>query len=115
MRWDAESIHSAVSWSAVLKQLGIDETCLRDRHGPCPMCGGEDRFRFDDLNGRGTWFCNQCGNGDGFALLRRIYGWTFAEARREVMRVAGLKATGSGPVPARRPRKSPTVPPHEPA
>ncbi|MCX8693479.1 hypothetical protein J3U07_03385, partial [Gilliamella sp. B2881] len=23
------------------------------------MCGGKDRFRFDNQNGRGTYICNQ--------------------------------------------------------
>ena len=33
------------------------------------MCGGADHFRFDDKEGRGTWFCNQCGAGDGLKLI----------------------------------------------
>lgn len=35
-------------WREILPQLGIDTSYLRTRHGPCPLCGGKDRFRWDD-------------------------------------------------------------------
>jgi putative DNA primase/helicase len=44
------------------------------------MCGGKDRFRFDDKNGKGTFFCNQCGAGDGLDLIQKVKGITFSEA-----------------------------------
>lgn len=28
--------------------------------GPCPKCGGDDRFVVTSGNPRGVWFCNQC-------------------------------------------------------
>lgn len=28
------------------------------RHGPCPICGGKDRFRVDNKDDDGTWYCN---------------------------------------------------------
>ncbi len=46
-------------WSEILPRLGIDARFLRNRHGPCPLCGGKDRFRFDDRDGSGSYFCNQ--------------------------------------------------------
>jgi len=58
-------------WEEILFQLGIDLPRL-NKHGPCPCCGGKDRFRFDDKDGRGTWFCNQCGNGDGLDLIVKV-------------------------------------------
>lgn len=58
-------------WEEILLQLGIDLPGL-NKHGPCPCCGGKDRFRFDDKDGRGTWFCNQCGNGDGLDLIAKV-------------------------------------------
>ncbi len=48
-------------WAKILPALGVN--ILKNRHQPCPVCGGKDRFRFDDQEGRGTWFCNQCGAG----------------------------------------------------
>ena len=60
---------------------------LSDKHQPCPLCGGKDRYRFDDRDGTGSWFCNQCGGrdqmggaGSGMDLLMRFTGWTFNEA-----------------------------------
>jgi putative DNA primase/helicase len=87
----AAEIHARVSWPTVLEQLGIPKTALRNKHGPCPACGGRDRFRFDhEKRGRGSYICSQCGAGDGFKLLERVYGWDFSEARRRVVEVAGL-------------------------
>lgn len=39
------------NWPHVLMSLGIASGFLTGRHGPCPGCGGRDRFRFDDRNG----------------------------------------------------------------
>ena len=71
-------------WSEILVGLGIDPQFLVRRHGPCPACGGKDRFRFDDLEGRGTFYCNQCGAGDGIRLLQNVFGWTFPETLKAV-------------------------------
>ena len=43
-------------WREILPRFGIDTRFLTNRHGPCPLCGGRDRFRFDDRNGDGTDF-----------------------------------------------------------
>lgn len=60
--------------------MGIDKSFLKNKHGPCPVCGGKDRFRFDNKNGKGTFFCNQCGAGDGITLLCLYHEWGFKEA-----------------------------------
>jgi putative DNA primase/helicase len=86
----ASEIHERVDWPAVLAQLGVPVTALRNKHGPCPACHGTDRFRFDNRRGRGDYICNQCGAGSGFDLLMKLHGWDFRTARNEVMRVAGL-------------------------
>lgn len=77
-------------WSAILVALGISSAFLVDRHGPCPVCNGKDRFRFDDKNGDGGYFCNSCGAGDGFRLLMLMQRWTFPEALQAVANVLGL-------------------------
>ncbi len=56
-------------WPALLAKLGI-EIPSRGKHGPCPACGGKDRFRFDDKDGKGGFICNSCGAGDGLILIR---------------------------------------------
>ena len=76
-------------WRDLLGRFGVQASHLSGRHGPCPMCGGKDRFRFDNKNGRGTWFCNQCGAGDGFILLERLKGWDFQKACNEVEEIMG--------------------------
>ncbi len=58
-------------WPSVLAALNIS-ILPGGKHGPCPACGGKDRFRFDDKQDRGTWFCNQCGHGDGLDLIALV-------------------------------------------
>ncbi len=89
-------------WPDLLVHFGIDQKSLTGKHSPCPACGGRDRFRFDDKDGRGTFFCSHCGSGDGFALLGKAKGWTFKQAAAEVERIVGT-------IPATRPsRQQPT-------
>jgi putative DNA primase/helicase len=78
------------SWPAVHEQLGIPSHFLRNRHGPCPCCGGTDRFRYDNKDQRGTFFCNTCDPGDGFELLMRYHHWTFAKVRAELIAALGM-------------------------
>jgi putative DNA primase/helicase len=53
------------------------------------MCGGKDRFRFDDREGKGTWICNRCGSGDGAELVKRVKGVEYKEAAKMIEGVAG--------------------------
>lgn len=62
-------------WRNILTAAGIAPEYLQNRHGPCPFCGGTDRWRWDDRAGRGTGFCAHClPGGDGFAILARQMG-----------------------------------------
>lgn len=91
---DAFAIHAhlgADGWRQMLSVLGVDERFLKNKHGPCPACGGKDRFRFDNRKTHGDFFCGGCGAGDGFQLLMRVNRWTFAEARLQVISAAGLQ------------------------
>lgn len=76
-------------WKSILPALGLDSKFLSGKHGPCPLCGGKDRFRFDDKGGRGTYYCNSCGNGDGMDLLMKYRQLNFIAARTEVAGVVG--------------------------
>lgn len=69
-------------WPRILKHIGVPEAALQNKHGPCPICGGKDRFRFDDREGRGTYFCNQCGPGDGMTLAMKFTNKRFAEVAK---------------------------------
>lgn len=88
-------------WPDLLAAVGID-TPHRGKHGPCPACGGKDRFRLDDREGRGTWICNQCGNGDGLDLLVRVTGKSTKEAAELLAPLVGLSAGGLDPAERER-------------
>ncbi|MFQ3386388.1 DNA primase, partial [Escherichia coli] len=79
--------HACGHWSRILPALGVK--VIKNRHQACPVCGGSDRFRFDDKEGRGTWFCNQCGAGDGLKLVEKVFGVNPSEAAQKVNVVAG--------------------------
>ncbi|EHU9077667.1 DUF927 domain-containing protein [Escherichia coli] len=68
-------------WPNLLRHLGI-KVPKNGKHGPCPLCGGHDRFRFDDKEGRGTWICNQCGAGDGLSLISKAHGSAIKDAAK---------------------------------
>ncbi|MFV9095397.1 DUF927 domain-containing protein [Klebsiella aerogenes] len=85
-----EVTHAATDrWPAVLAGLHIDVPDSPRRHGPCPACGGSDRFRFDD-GGRGSFICNQCGAGDGLDLIRKVNKCDTTEAARLAAEVLGI-------------------------
>ncbi|BBJ87665.1 TOPRIM and DUF927 domain-containing protein [Raoultella ornithinolytica] len=85
-----EVTHAATNrWPAVLAGLHIDVPDSPRRHGPCPACGGSDRFRFDD-GGRGSFICNQCGAGDGLDLIRKVNKCDTTEAARLAAEVLGI-------------------------
>ena len=77
-------------WRGILLKLGAPEKALTGKHGPCPFCGGSDRFRFDNQQGNGTFICGQCGAGDGFEFIKRMNGWSFQEAASEVDKIVGV-------------------------
>lgn len=80
-------------WPSLLTMFGIDRQYLTGKNVPCPMCGGKDRFCFDDKKGTGTWICRQqCTGaqaGDGFSLLMAFKGWDFKTCAAEVEAVVG--------------------------
>ena len=86
-------------WPDLLMQLaGLTPDQLTDTHQPCPLCGGEDRYRFDDLDGTGSWYCNQCGGkdhagggGNGMDMLMRRTGLTYPEACKRIEQHLNIK------------------------
>ncbi|WP_323929004.1 DUF927 domain-containing protein [Aeromonas caviae] len=88
-------------WPDLLIAVGID-TPLSGKHGPCPACGGKDRFRFDNKGGRGTWICNQCGAGDGLDLVGKVTGKLPKEVAELLAPLVGLSAGGLDPAERER-------------
>ena len=86
------------NWPSILGVLaGLSGTQLTDKHQPCPLCGGKDRYRFDDQDGSGSWYCNKCGGrdqsggaGSGMDMLMRRTGWSFVEAAQSIEQHLGI-------------------------
>lgn len=98
---DAAEIRHAArgQWVRILESVcGLDSRKLNPKiHGPCPQCGGTDRFRaLDDVAESGALFCNQCHNGDtlpksgdGLSSVQWLLGCGFSEALRQVAAEVG--------------------------
>lgn len=100
-----ESVHSRCDgrWREILTSNGVTLPNGK-KHGPCPIHGGKDKFRFDDKQGRGTWFCNDCEPqaGDGIALYANVFGLQPLEAAQQLARIVGIDPNEPAPMPAPR-------------
>lgn len=90
-------------------------------HGPCPSCGGENRFRVQPkYRDTGFFKCRRCGvSGDGIQLLRDFFGMPFKDAceafgvdRPGLSEAA--KVYDGGNVPKRKPEPDLPRPTHPP-
>ncbi|OCG08044.1 hypothetical protein A9G13_07560 [Gilliamella sp. wkB178] len=81
-------IQAAGRWSDLFDMLAIEVG--KGQHCACPVCGGKDRFRFDNKEGRGTYICNQCGAGDGLDLVQKFFSCTVREAADKIADCLGL-------------------------
>lgn len=64
----------------VAAALGIEglRPAGREQVGPCPVCGGHDRFSI--APDRGVFNCRQCGGGDVIGLVQLVQGVDFKAA-----------------------------------
>jgi len=114
-RWDAAEVKSVANgrWTVILPALtGIDAAVLDEKKHPCPKCGGTDRFRCLDAE-TGALFCNQCfntKNGDGFAAIQWLKGYTFPEALQAVAESLNLPGSRNGHATNGKPRGSAAKP-----
>jgi putative DNA primase/helicase len=79
-------------WYGILTSLGMDAAYLTGKHGPCPLCnGGKDRWRWDNKDGKGTYYCSSCDkrSGDGFDIVMSMFGCDFKSAVKKVELVVG--------------------------
>jgi phage/plasmid primase-like uncharacterized protein len=100
-------------WHGILTHVGVDPVFLRNRNGPCAGCGGTDRFRWDDKDGNGTFYCNGGGDpvaGDGFGLIKHIFQCDFPAAARMVEGALGIKKASDLPQIPKRPPPKPKAP-----
>lgn len=76
-------------WRGILSHYGIPRDHLDGKHHACPLCGGRDRWRFDDIEGRGTSICGQCGARDGMSLVVEMTGRGFTVIAPEIDGLVG--------------------------
>lgn len=103
-------------WDALVNQYlpaaFLTDGFWRGRPGPCPICGGHDRFTYDNKRGRGDWVCRKCNAGspkagDGIELVCRATGMSYHEL---TCRLNGESVQPICPLPSRavahRPKKN---------
>lgn len=90
-------------WLPILTAAGLPAECLTGRNGPCPKCGGKDRFAaFKDVAETGGVNCRKCHyerNGDGIATLQWWRDCSFQEAvafAAERLRLSPSQAKSNG-------------------
>ncbi|ULR32917.1 toprim domain-containing protein [Dickeya fangzhongdai] len=74
-------------WEGILQQLGIP---TNRQESECPNCGGNTRYRFDDKEGRGTYFCSHCGAGTGLDLVMKVNKCGARQAAEQVAAILAL-------------------------
>lgn len=96
-------------WQEIHAAIGIDQRYLKNKHQPCPACGGKDRFRYDDKDGNGTFICShwENGAGDGFGLVMHYLNCGFDEALHAVAGVLNMGGANPLPIPPTRPQTQP--------
>lgn len=83
---------AARKWPEILQALGVNADALTKKNKPCPACGGTDRFSFID-DERGAFVCRSLDRegGDGFELVRHLFGCDFMTAVNKVAETLGVK------------------------
>jgi len=97
------------AWSAIADRVGgISDDYITTQHGPCPKCGGNDRWRvFGDFDATGGAICNQCGKmGDGIALIQWATGKTFLETVESIGDFLGMQPAGAKTKPGKTAAKT---------
>ncbi len=114
-RFDKDAVKAAAAgkWIEIIAHTAnISVELLDGGHHPCPKCGGDDRFRFIDED-EGACFCNVCfreRNGDGFAAIQWLTGWSFPDTVAHVARLLHIDpATDSGGTKSSSPPPAPDL------
>ena len=94
-QWTETKLAANGRWVEILAKLDIHPPSFDPAaHTACPACGGDDRFRFDDKDGDGTFICSQGGAGnlagDGFRLIQHVRNCEPSESLRLVREALGL-------------------------
>jgi putative DNA primase/helicase len=95
-------------WIDRARQIPIEEVIAQrgiqlkgrgaERSGPCPVCGGDDRFSINTA--KGLWNCRGCGRGgDPIDLERHIGGVGFLQACENLAKEPPPKSNGKDHAP----------------
>lgn len=83
------------NWLRILSENGIPSQFLKNRNGPCPFCGGKDRWRWDNKNENGSGFCHQCdARGDGLRILGKWLNLTDRQDLPKLLRIVAESLGG---------------------
>lgn len=94
-------------WPDILQACGIEQSHFNGRHGPCPLCGGKDRYRWSNKDG-GLWVCNFCTEGrwaNGFKLLMERMGYSHFREAADHVRAYFNGSSGTVATALTRPRR----------
>lgn len=81
-------------WFEILATNGMNSRFLNNKNGPCPFCGGKDRWRWDNKAGDGGGYCHQCdAKGDGISILAK---WTGLSRREDFGKLLKLVSDSMG-------------------
>lgn len=98
-------------WPEILQAAGISDVYFNGRNGPCPFCGGRDRYRWSNKYG-GVWLCTSCPESEGKwangfkMLMKHLGGVSFRDAadyvRRHFNGGSGIQITRAARAPVPR-------------
>lgn len=79
-------------WKDIMVSLGVfTRSEVDNKKGmPCPQCGGNDRFCFNDHNDDGIAYCRQCDLKAPLDVVQAVKGCSFKEALKMVAEQVGV-------------------------
>lgn len=96
-------MHSLLSGQS-FRRVGASTARGPEWHGPCPVCGGRDRFHvWPEQGDGGTWWCRACDKGGD---LVEFYRWRDSLGYREACERAGVQAREEAHPTVPRPRQA---------
>jgi len=100
-------------WPEILQHAGVDPSHFSGEHGPCPLCGGKDRYRWSRKHSdEGLWVCSGCTEdrwANGFRMLMALKGCSFRDAADFVREYFNGTAAQSARRPVRVAPRSPEM------
>ena len=58
LKYEENGSYTTKSWIDLFIAYGVEKSYLTGEYGPCPKCGGKDRFTFNRRTG--DCYCRQC-------------------------------------------------------